>query len=123
MTVSQGSVEGAFRLQRHQNELARSAQSSQSDRDEPADRGLGRKAAGRCEGVEAVARKLVGRDVTPDVVGLYGLDKQDFNHIVDLLLSSGDVRTSMQECSELRARVLMGKALVGDERVSLEHSF
>jgi hypothetical protein len=42
MTVSQGNVEEGFRLQRHQNELACGAQSSQSNRDEPADRDLGR---------------------------------------------------------------------------------
>ena len=99
------------------------AQPSKSDRDEPADRGLGRQASGCGEGVEAVARKLLGRDITPDVVGLCGLDQQVFDHIVDLLLRSGDVRTSMQECSEFGAGVLMGKALVGKERVSLEHRF
>jgi hypothetical protein len=37
-----------FRLQPPQNESARWAQPGQSDRDEPADRGLGRQAAGRC---------------------------------------------------------------------------
>ena len=55
LTVSQRSVEEGFRLQRHQNESARRAQPSQNDRDEPADRDLGRQAAGCCEGVEAVA--------------------------------------------------------------------
>lgn len=48
LTVSQRSVEEGFRLQRHRNESALGVQPSQSDRDEPADRGLGRQAAGCC---------------------------------------------------------------------------
>src|SRR5687768_16188262 len=61
------SVEKQYRLQRPQNTSAWGAQSSQSDRDEPADRGFGRQPASCPEGVEAVARKLLRRDVTPDV--------------------------------------------------------
>jgi hypothetical protein len=73
--------------------------------------------------VEAVARKLLGRDITPDVAGLCGLSQQVFDHVVDLLLRSGDVHTSMQECREFGAGVLMGKALMGNECVGLEHGF
>ncbi len=113
-----GSVEVGFRLQRHQNESARGAQPSQSDRDEPADRGLGRQAAGCCEGVEAVARKLVSRDIIPDVPGLDALGQQVSDQFAELLLRPGDVLLSMQEC-----RQFGGVALVLNERVSLEHSF
>jgi hypothetical protein len=48
-------------------------QSSQSDRDEPAERGLRRQVAGCCQGVDAVARELVRSDIVPDVAGLCAL--------------------------------------------------
>ena len=99
------------------------AQPSQSDYYKPANRGFGRHVAGCCEGVEAVARELVRRDIVPEVAGLCDLGQQASYHVVDLLLRSGDVHTSMQECSEFGAGVLMGKALVGEERVGLKHSF
>src|SRR5918998_6846419 len=72
--------------------------------------------------MEAVACKFVRRDIVPDVAGPCGLGQQASDHVVDLLLRSGDVHTSMQECSEFGAGVLMRKALVGDERVGLQHS-
>jgi hypothetical protein len=97
LTVSQRGVEEGFRLQRHQNESARGAQPSQSDRDEPANRSLGRKAAGCCESVEAVARELVRRDIVPEVAGLCGLGQQVSDHIAKLLVRSGDLLTSMQD--------------------------
>jgi hypothetical protein len=77
------------------NESAWGAQPSQSDRDEPADRGFGRQPASCPERVEAVARKLLRRDVTADVAGLCGLGQQVIYHVVDLLLRFGDVHTSM----------------------------
>jgi len=49
------------------------AQPSQGDHDEPADRGLRRQAAGCCEGMEAVARELVRRDVIAEVAHLCAL--------------------------------------------------
>ena len=52
------------------------AQPGQSNRGEPADRSLGRQAAGCCEGVEAVARKLFGYDVIPDVARIRNLCQQ-----------------------------------------------
>jgi hypothetical protein len=66
----------------------------------------------------AVARKLVRRDIIPDVVGLCGLGQQVSDEVAELLLRSGDVLTSMQECREFGAVVL-----VGNERVGLEHRF
>jgi hypothetical protein len=45
----------------------------QSDRDKPTHRGFGRQVAGGGEGVQAIARKFVGRDVVPDVPGVDGL--------------------------------------------------
>ena len=104
----------------HQNKSPWGAQPSQRDRDEPADRGLGRQVAGCCEGVETVARELVRRHIVPEVAGLCGLDQQVSDHVAELLLRPGDVLTSMQECRELGAVV---PAVVGDERIGLEHCF
>jgi hypothetical protein len=83
-----------------QNESARGAQPGQSDRDEPADRGLGRQAAGCCEGVEAVARELLRRDIVPDVAGLGGVAQQVSDQVDELLLRSRDVLTPVQERRE-----------------------
>ena len=112
MTISQRSIEEGFPLRRHQKESARGLQPGESDRHEPADRGFRRQTAGRVECVEAVARKLVRRDIIPYVAGLCGLTQQVLDHVVDLLLRSGDVLTSMRECSEFGAGVLMRKELV-----------
>ncbi len=38
--------------------------------------GLGRQAPGSCEGVEAVARELVWRDIIPDIAGLCALGQR-----------------------------------------------
>ncbi len=59
----------------------RGAQPSQSDRNESADRGFGRQTASCCEGVEAVARKLLRRDITPNVAGLCGLGQVSFHSL------------------------------------------
>jgi hypothetical protein len=48
-------------------------QPSQSERDEPADGGLGGQALGRGERVQAVAREFVRHDVVPDVAGPCGV--------------------------------------------------
>ncbi len=93
-------------------------QPSQNDCDEPVDCGLGRQAAGCGEGVEAVARELVRCDIVPEVAGLCGVGQQVSDEVAELLLRSGDVLTSMQECREFGAVVL-----VGNERVGLEYSF
>src|SRR5215203_2436162 len=100
------------------NESARGAQPSQSDRDEPADCGLGWQAAGCCEGVEAVARKLLRRYITPDVAGLCALGQQVSDDVREVLLRSGDLLVSMQECREFG-----GVALVLNEGVGLQHRF
>ena len=71
------------------------AQSSQSDHDESSYRGLGRQAAGCCEGVEAVARKLLRRDIIPDVAGLCGLGQQISDDVREVPLRLGDVLISM----------------------------
>ncbi len=67
-------------------------QPSQNDRDELADRGLGRQAAGCCEGVEAVARELVSMQerrefgvVVP--VGLVGIERVGLQHSFEPLAS------------------------------------
>lgn len=93
-------------------------QPGQRDLDEPVDRGLGRQAAGRCEGVEAIGRKLAGRDIIPEAASLCALGEQVSDEIAELLLRPGDVLTSMQARREFGAVVL-----VGNERVGLKHSF
>ena len=65
----------AVPLRRRVGSAAR-AQSSQRDCDEPAYCGRRREAAGCREGVEAVARELVGRDVVPHFPGLGALDDE-----------------------------------------------
>jgi hypothetical protein len=71
--------------------------------------------------VEAVARKLLGRHIIPEVAGLCALGQQISDHVLELLLRSGDLLVSMQECGEFGVVVPVG--LVGNEGVGLEHSF
>jgi hypothetical protein len=71
--------------------------------------------------VEAVARKLVGRDIIPDVASLCGLAQQVSKHVSELLLRSGHLLVSMQERREVGIVVPAG--LVGDDGVGLEHGF
>src|SRR3990172_2437620 len=85
-------------------------QPSQSDGDKPADRGLGRQAAGCCEGVEAVARELVGRDIVADAPCLCRFGQQVSDHVAELLLRSGDLLVSMQERREFGVVVPVGLA-------------
>lgn len=102
----------------HWSESSRGAQSSQCYRDEPADCGLARQAAGSCEGVEAEARKFIGRNVIPKITFLRAFDQQISDEVVKPLLRTGDMRALMQKCREFGAVVL-----VGNERESLEHGF
>jgi hypothetical protein len=92
-------------------------QCSQSQGDESANRSLGRQAAGGCEGVEAVVRELVSRDVVVKVAALCSLDQQVADEVVQVLPCSGDMVTAMKEGRQFGAVVLML-----DERVGLEHS-
>jgi hypothetical protein len=71
--------------------------------------------------VEAVAGKLVRRDIVPKVASLGGLGDQLSDHVVELLLRSGKVLVSMQERREFGVVVPAG--LVGDEGVGLQHGF
>jgi hypothetical protein len=71
--------------------------------------------------VEAVARKLLRRDIVPDVAGLCALGQQVSDHVAELLLRPGDVLTSRQECREFGVVVPVG--LVRDEGVGVQHSF
>ena len=99
----------------HQNESPRGAQPSQSDRDESADRGFGRQTASCCEGVEAVARKFVRRDISPEIAGLCALGQQVSDDVCEVLLRLGDMLTSMQECREFGSLPLASVAsLVSD---------
>jgi copper chaperone CopZ len=56
--------------------------------------------------VEVVARKLVRRDIVPEVAGLCDLGQQVSDHVDELLLRPSDLLTSMQECREFGAVVL-----------------
>ena len=87
------------------------AQPGQSDRDEPADRGLGRQAARRRECMEAVAGKLVGRDILPNGAGLRGFGQQVSDQVVELQLRPDRVFTSMQEHREFGARGVLDVAV------------
>jgi hypothetical protein len=71
-------------------------QSSQDDPDEPTDRGLGRQGAGCGDGVEAVARQLVWRDIVADVTARCALAYKALDEVMELLLGLGDVRTLMR---------------------------
>src|SRR5215216_3725479 len=111
-------IERALLIRRRGAQSVRWAQPGQGDRDEPANRGFGRLAAGCCEGVEAVARKFLGSNVIPDVARIRGLGKQVSDDLREVLLRSVSVLTSMQE-----RREFAGVALVLDECVGLEHGF
>jgi hypothetical protein len=111
------------RLRWHRNESARRPQPRQRDRDKPADRRLGRQAPGCTEGVDAVAGELGRSDVIPEAAGRCHLDQQVLDQVMDMLLRSSEVRPPMQEWGEFRAGVLVGKAVVRDERVGLQDGF
>jgi hypothetical protein len=51
--------------------------------------------------VEAVARKLVGRDIIPEVAGLGARDQQVSDHAAELLLRPRNLLVSMEECRQL----------------------
>ncbi len=76
------------------------ADPGQSNGDEPVDCGFGREGTGCREGVEAVARELVRRNVISDVTGLCALDQQISNEVAEVLLGPADVLFSMQERPE-----------------------
>jgi len=68
--------------------------------------------------METVVRKLLRRDIIPEVTGLCALGQQVADDICEVLLRPGDVLISMQECREFG-----GVALVLNECVGLEHGF
>jgi hypothetical protein len=68
--------------------------------------------------VQAVAREFVRRDIIPRVASLCPLGNQVSDDSAEVLLGSGDVLASMQECREFGAVVLMG-----NEGEGLEHGF
>jgi hypothetical protein len=68
--------------------------------------------------VQAVAREFVRGDIIPRVASLCPLGNQVSDDSAEVLLGSGDVLASMQECREFGAVVLMG-----NEGEGLEHGF
>lgn len=75
--------------------LVQGTEPSEGNRDEPADRRIGREAAGRAQRVQAVTHEFVGRDVIPDVAGLRGVDQHVPNEVAELTLRPGDLRVLM----------------------------
>jgi len=65
--------------------------------------------------MQAVVRQLAGRDVVTDLAVACALHQQGCDEVAEVLVRSSAVLTSMQQCRELRAVVL-----VGDERIGLE---
>jgi hypothetical protein len=100
--------------------LVASQQSSEYNRDEPADGGFGPQVAGCREGADAVVGELVRRDIGPDCTGVNGLDEQVSNDLGEPLLWSGYVLASMDQRSEL-CPVLV--PLKRDQRVRLKNGF
>jgi len=68
--------------------------------------------------VDAVASKLVRRDILPEAAGSCDLGQQVPDQIDELLLCPADVLASMQHCRELRAVVF---TVV--KRIGLEYHF
>ena len=85
------------------------------------DRGLGWQAAGCCEGVQAVARELLRRDIIPNVAAFCALGQEVSDQVDELLLRPVDVLTAMQERAEFLAAV--ASTVVRDQGVGLQHSF
>ena len=71
--------------------------------------------------MDAVAGELVRRDIIPKLTGRGDLGQQLLDQVMDLPLRVGEVRPPMQEGGEFGAGVLVGEAVMGDERVGLQH--
>jgi hypothetical protein len=71
--------------------------------------------------VKAITCKLVGRDIIPDAAGLRPRSQQVSDHVVEVLLGSGNVLVPMQERREFGIAVAV--VLVGNEGESFEHGF
>jgi hypothetical protein len=93
-------------------------QTCQRDLDEPTDCGLRWEVAGGRESVEAVDRKLVRGDVSPQDACRCALGQVLSDEVAELLHCPGDVFATMEECREFGSVVL-----VTDECVGFEHSF
>jgi hypothetical protein len=113
--TSRSSVAPAWQLQRLRKELARGLYASQDDRDQPVDRGLGGQAASGGDGMEAVARELLRRDIITDLAAGGALAQQVPDEVAQPLLGSGDVSPSMQERRQLAAMMLVDNRPVGLE--------
>ena len=93
-------------------------QPGHGDHDEAVDCVLGGQAACGTDSVETVARKLLGRDILPEMAGLRTLGQQVLDETGELLLRPGDVFTPVKKRRKFGAVVL-----VGNECVGLENSF
>src|SRR5262245_62074269 len=91
----------------------------EGDLDEPAYGGFGRKSTGRRECEEAVARKLVGRDIVPDLTRLGGCCQQISDEVAEALMCVVEGLTPVDHRGDLS---VVG-SLEGHERVSLDDCF
>ena len=101
-------------------------QPSQNNRDKPVDRGRGWEAAGCCEGVETVARKLVGGDIVPDLASPGRFCQQFPDHVAEFLVRLGDPLVLMKKRGDVGAVVLVVMVLAAlsvNVCVGFEHRF
>ena len=94
------------------------SQAGQNDPDEPANRGFGRQAAGRGDGVQAVTCQLVRRDIGPHLADLRGLDQQVPDEGAELAVRPGKVLTTMRQGGKFGDLVL-----VVHDGIELKHGF
>jgi hypothetical protein len=83
-----------FQLRRHKD-LAGGLEASQDDSDQPADRRLGGQVASGGDGMEAVARELLRRNVIADLATGGTLGQQVPDKVAELLVGLGDMGASM----------------------------
>src|SRR5262245_62508366 len=91
----------------------------EGDLDEPAYCSLGRESTSCRECREAVARKLVGRDIVPDLTRLRGCCQQIADEIAKALMRVVEVLTRVDN----RGNLSVVGSLEGHERVGLDDRF
>jgi hypothetical protein len=93
----------------------------EGDRHQPTNGGLRALSAGAREGVKAEAGEFIRRHIVPDIAGSYGPDEQLPDHLVNVMLRSGDPLVPMKERREFGVMVIAGSER--DEGEGLEHRF
>ena len=98
--------------------LLRGPQTAQGQRDEAPNGGLRFEASGRAEGVQAIGREFLRRDVRSDRPILRGIGDQSLNEVAKLVFRFGDLFVVMDQRRDFAVVVL--RRVVGDERISLQ---